>query len=262
MIKKSSQFQLHLMAAAFLIAGMIAGCAPIYQIKVDAIAAPSAPEGKDYVLLPGMPGMSNNDLHFKEYSVYVANVLEDNGYRQVAKKEECQLLIYLSYGIGTPNPTNYTNIAAADSSSPGRTILSPHPDPAPAVVYLSRYNDMRRYPFASPGHYRDFRLRPGYYPGYFPGYDPDYYSPYEIYPLYQRYMILEAVDYPASKSRGEPVPVWKVTVSDWGERNDIREVFPALAAAAGEYIGADTGAEVEVNLSGNDARVQRLKNLR
>ncbi len=261
MVRKSKSpavsFRLVFLAVLFL----ITGCAPNYLITVDAITAPSAPEGKEYFLLPGQIGLSANDLHFQEYSAYVVTLLADKGYRQITKKEESRLLIYLGYGIGAPQPTAYANFAGLPQAPPAPAGMAPGPDPAMTMAYSLRYGAPWPYSPYYPGYYRDFRFHHGFRPGYFPDYY-DYYQPLEVYPLYQRYLVLEAVDYRASKSRKEIVPVWKVTVSNWGEHDDLREVLPALAAAAGEYIGTNTGKEIEVSLSGNDVRIMRLKNLR
>lgn len=246
----STHVRFFLMGFIFLAAGLIAGCAPRYSLIVDSIEAPAAPEGKDYVLLPGMRGLSANDLHFKAYAATMVRVLEDRGYRQAAKKEDCQLLIYLSYGIGEPKPTTYAQFAGMPPSPAPPEKDAGTPAESTRAGSLPYYV-VRPYPFPDPDYYYHGHR---FYPRFGAGYPP-----FEIYALYQRYMILEAVDYRASKTGGEVVPVWKVTVSHWGERNDLREIFPALAVAAGDYIGTNTNNEVTVNLSENDARLRHLK---
>ena len=228
---------------------LLAGCMTRYAMKVDAIKAASELPGKDYVLLPGSEGLAKNDLYFKEFSIYVEKALANNGYRPVARKEDCQLLIYLSYGIGEPRTTLYSGlfddtppfVNAAWAPQPLPLVLAADASPPaaspPPVVTVPR---VVRPPF--------------FYPRYF-----ESYPNIRVYTSYRRYLILEAVDYRASLRRGEAVPVWKVTVSNWGENYDLREIFPALVAAGTPYIGTDTGKNVEVILKAGDVRIQQLK---
>lgn len=226
---------------------LITGCSPKYVVKVDSMKSEVVPEGTMYVLLPGLKDVHKDDLLFKEFSTYIVKILEEKGYKQVSQHDECQLLIYLSYGLGIPKPTQYLSSeipAGFPAFKKTNQLSSPaHDAVAMNIASLSGYVGMRP-------HTND------------PYYGP--YGFYDSYPVlprnqYQRYLILEAVDYPASKIRGETVPVWKLTVTSRGESDDLREVFPALVVAGADYIGTNTGKQVEIFLSGNDARIKKLK---
>jgi hypothetical protein len=75
---------------------------PTYKMKVDTIADPKALKQQTFFVLPGIEGVSERDLQFREFAVQVERALKFRGYRKVPAAEDAELIILLSYGIGAP----------------------------------------------------------------------------------------------------------------------------------------------------------------
>jgi len=117
---------------------VMVGCAPKalqFEVKVDALRDPEAPEMRTYVVRPGLEGLDANDPQFKEFATYLDSALCDNGFRPAEEGGPVEMVIFLSYGVGEPRTT--TESTAAYGSVSGRT--------APGVV-STRTVDRTEYP--------------------------------------------------------------------------------------------------------------------
>ena len=91
---------------------LLAGCAatgqPTFYVSVDSLAASVASTKKTYLLIPGNEGVSRNDLQFQEYENYLKRVLNGKGYIAASSRDEADVAIVLSYGIGDPQTHQYS----------------------------------------------------------------------------------------------------------------------------------------------------------
>lgn len=98
-----------------LAAGCVTGPTPFpeqvqpclrFAMSIDSIAAPdAASKGKAYLISCGIKDLSEDDLQYKEFAKYVENALAPKGYQRVYDDKQADLLIRLSYGVGTPQTT-------------------------------------------------------------------------------------------------------------------------------------------------------------
>jgi len=86
----------------------ISGCIP-FIVKVDSISDVRIKTGKRYILLPGMKGIPEGDLQFREFAEYVRRGLHKKGYTPEKNTEEIDIAIFLSYGIGDPKIIYYSS---------------------------------------------------------------------------------------------------------------------------------------------------------
>ncbi len=69
---------------------------------------------------------------------------------------------------------------------------------------------------------------------------------------YMRNLILEAYDLKDPKRKSQ---IWKTTVKSEGTSPDLHRVLAYMVAAASKYFGTNTGSQIDVRISGTDARV-------
>ena len=81
---------------------------PRVNTSVSSLASEDSSTFKSYVLIPSSNSVSINDLQFKEYSSYVKRLLKKNGYKDSQDKENPDLVIFVGYGIGEPEQSQYT----------------------------------------------------------------------------------------------------------------------------------------------------------
>lgn len=78
--------------------------------------------------------------------------------------------------------------------------------------------------------------------------------------LFTRYFNINAIDINSYKNSNKQIQVWETTVTSTGSSGDLRSVFPILVAASKDYIGTNTGKQLEVHLSEDDQKVLDIKN--
>ncbi|HBL19936.1 MAG TPA: DUF4136 domain-containing protein, partial [Alteromonas mediterranea] len=81
---------------------------PRVNTSVSSLASEDSSTFKSFILIPSSNSVSINDLQFKEYSSYVKKLLQKNGYKNSQEKENPDLIIFVGYGIGEPEQSQYT----------------------------------------------------------------------------------------------------------------------------------------------------------
>ncbi len=228
------------LAAVVFLMALLSNCAtvqPPFLVKIDSIKADSSAGKKTYILLPGNKNTSPDELQFREFSGYVHRALSAQGFKQASSFEEADLAIFVVYGIGDPQEHQYTY------SLPvwGQTGVSS----STTFGTLSTYGGLGTYSGTTV---------------YTPTYGTTGYTTHvETYTTYPRYMLLDAYDLNVYRKEKKEVQSWKTTVTSTGSSDDLRRVFPVLAAASKQYIGSNTGRKVEIQLYETDSAVIEIK---
>lgn len=78
--------------------------------------------------------------------------------------------------------------------------------------------------------------------------------------IFTKYIRINALDIASFKNDNKPIQVWETTVTSTGSNGDLRYIFPILVVAAKDYIGTNTGKQIEIQLSEDDKKVLDIKN--
>ncbi len=184
-------------------------------------------------MFSGMEGVDLDDLQFQEYAAYIHAMLARKGYILAKSFDQAELAISLYYGVGQPefsyhSNTEYGWVGGGTSTVESNTLGSDGSSHTSATIHRQpRYEAIGTSTTATK--------------------------------QYPRYLIMVAYDMKAYREREEFVPVWKTTAVDLGASNDLRHVFPVLAAAAEEYLGTNTGKKINIRLSELDGRVRSVR---
>ena len=109
-----------------------------YHVFVNAINDGEARANVTYRLLPGLQGVDENGLLYREYAGYVHRALEKSGYKKAKEGEKADIGILFAYGIGEPNkttsytttgvgtaiPSYYSYTAVATSTTTAKTLVT------------------------------------------------------------------------------------------------------------------------------------------
>lgn len=213
---------------ALAISASLVSCAtPSYYVSIDSITSGSISREIKYAVVPGMEGVSSNDLQFREYAGYVKRALESRGFNIVEDFEEANVVIFLSYGIGNPQAhyQTYTHTVPTWGQIGGG----------------------------------DVRVgRDALYPTYGVTGVASQSGTYATY-TYTRHIAMGAYDLDAYRSDKREVQLWRTIIMSTGTSGDLRQVFPIMVAASTPYLGENTGKKVEVFLKEDDKRVIEIK---
>jgi hypothetical protein len=99
---------------AFL--GGCARCCESYQVRVNSVSSDAAIAAKDYALVPGMEGVREHDLKFREYSEYVHRGLQRKGFNQV-ECESADVIVVVGHGVREPTTHYYIETHPAASKT-------------------------------------------------------------------------------------------------------------------------------------------------
>lgn len=200
-----------LFAAVMTLTACASGPAPM-QIRadVDALASEEAKQKQRYVILPGNKDINEQDLQFIEFKNYLEKALASRGFIKAASLQEGNVVIFLSYGIGTPETHHYS-------------------------YEVPVWGDV--------GYYYPYSRRSRFYSGF--GYMPmqgitGYAQRVESYTAYTRYALLDAYDMGPYLQQQKLVQLWKTRVESKGTSNDLRLTFPYMVTAMQPYIGTNT----------------------
>lgn len=223
---------------------LLSGCAaftnlgsPQFNVAVDSLAAPTSPLKKTYLLLPGNKEITSADLQFQEYATYLKRVLNMKGYVYTSLAEEADLSIFLSYGIGDPQTSQYSyNMPVW-----GRTGIYS------SRTLVTKTSDDGKKTYKTITTHR-------------PTYGLKGYSSYAgSITAYNRFAIIVAYDYERFKKEEKEIQLWKTTVTSTGSSDDLRRIFPILMAASIPYLATDTGHKSYVSLHETDDVVMKVK---
>ncbi|MDX8129149.1 hypothetical protein QLH52_17760 [Methylomonas sp. OY6] len=216
-----------------LMTALLAACSttprPLqFRTEIDSLVAVSAPQSNmRFVVLPGNAGANEQDLQFIEFKTYIEKVLANRGYSKANSLQDSNLVMFLSYGVGAPEVHQYS-------------------------YEVPLWNDMGYY-----YPYRMSRFYNGYYPGFGWGYG-GYSQRTESYTTFRRYLVLEACDKEAYLQQQQRKQLWKTSVQSNGSSNDLRLVFPYMAAAMQPYLGTNTGHMITVDIDETNTLVRSL----
>jgi len=229
-------------ATLFIITSLVlTGCSIIRQqpfnILVNSLASPEAELKRTYILLPGNPGMTVDDLQFKEYAAYVTRALYAKGFLPVNYGEQPDVAIFLSYGIGNPEVVQHSY------SIPiwGQTGISSSYTNGTATSY---------------GNTTTYSGNTSFTPTYgITGFIPK--TKTEI--RYLKYITLNGLDYMAFKASGRQVKLWFTGIVNDGPSFDLRALFPCMIAASVPYLATNTGEIETVKIYGNETVIKEIK---
>ncbi len=220
---------------------LLSGCSSLgkarFNVAVDSFASRDASSKKTYLLLPGNQGVTETDLEFQEYAAYFKGIMDIKGYVYTTSKEEADLAVYLSYGIGDPETYQY----AYSLPEWGHTgYLS-------SRTYVTGVDEDGEKTYRS---YTTFTPTWGYRG----------YSTYiDTKTAYRCFVVIAAYDYEQYKNDETEVQLWKTTVTSTGASDDLRRILPVLMAASEPYLSTDTGQKVYLTLYEEDDAVLKVK---
>jgi len=204
-----------------------------YNVEVDSINNPSISSGKLYILFSGVEGVDLNDLQFQEYAAYIHPILARKGYVQAESFDQAEIGISLYYAIGEPeisysSSTDYDWVGGKTSRFESNTFGSDGYSHTTGEITSDRSLEAVG-------------------------------TSITTIKEYPRYLTLKAFDLKAYKEDNELITIWKTTAESWGSSNDLRYIFPVLAAAVEEYIGSNTGKKISVWLDDSDERLKVVR---
>lgn len=204
-----------------LFLGMSA-CQKTYEVKVDGIKDHryTFPVGTPYVLLLPPKGMVDETFDREKAESMIKTALSVQGFYPVERLEDAELVVTVEYGL-----------------SPGRVSF--------------REKQTLNVPVTS-------RTQLGY--RRFPGIVPV--SDRELVPemVQTKYITFSARDPERMDRTGKPTEVWNlvVKVEDAGE--DLQKYMPVLLAASMNYLGKNTGKQIEIDIGDKNEAVQYVIN--
>ena len=217
---------------------LCSGCGLPIVVAVDSISAGETVSEAKCIILPMDPNVGANDLQFREYADYVRRAIINKGYVATDDITEAQIALFLLYGISQPQERLYSY------STPvwGQTGVSSAHTSGTIHSYgsgMASYSGMTTYT---------------------PQYGvTGYRSHIGTQVTYTRLITLTAYDLHEYRRTQTEVQLWKTTAISTGSSGDFRRVFPVMLAASSDFIGENTGKQVEVTLFENDKRVASLK---
>lgn len=195
-----------------------------FRTEIDSLMAVGEQQGKTlFVVLPGNAGGNDHDLQFIEFKSYIEKILANRGYTKASSLQDSNVVMILSYGVGNPEIRQFS-------------------------YEVPIWNDMAYY-------YPMSRYYRGFYPGYGVG---GYAQRIDSYTTFRRYLVLEACEKEAYQLQQQCKQLWKTSVQSSGSSNDLRMVFPYMAAAMQPYIGSNTGHMITVDIDETDPLARSL----
>lgn len=211
-----------------------------YISEINSLAQSNTSEMKRYLLLPGEKETDPSDLQFMEFSGLVEKILKEQGFIKVEAPEEAQIAVFLSYGIGNPQTHQYSYSVPIY----GQTGVSS----SQTFGTISSFGGMGTYSATTT---------------YTPRYGVTGYSRgVDSYTTHTRFLQLTAFDLVSFITSKKTVQLWKTEVTSTGSSNDLRLVFPYMAAAMMPYIGTNTDHKIKVSLPENDPKVLSLRGIK
>ncbi len=219
----------HCSGGGFIFLGFIllflTGCENSYQVKVDGIRDNRMiyPQGTPYAVLLPPRGATGLDFDREKAEAMVKTSLATRGYYPVDNVNEAEIVITVEYGL----------TAGRVSFKQRRSIMPP---------VIGTYD-------------------PGYqtYPGIIPVLPP---TKDELVSevVKTKYITFSARDPDKIDRNGKPIEVWNLVVKIEDEGDDLDEYMPVLLAAAMNYLGEDTGEQLELTLGPDSEAVQYVIN--
>lgn len=207
-----------------------------FNVEVSALSGVQESNAK-YKLLPGNKDVDENDLQFKEYAQYVHRALNNRGFVMEENLNKAEIVVFLTYGVGEP----VTSVESYAVPTFGQT------------GYSSAYTTGRVNMYG--GYSQNTTLVPQY------GITGSR-TEFATNTNYNRYLAMSAFSVPEFKKNKKRVELWQVSVTSKGPGDDLRRVFPVLAAASRSYINTNTDSKLKFTLEENDPEVLSIKGIK
>lgn len=229
--------------AALIVLGTILGtvsCASkgrIVYADINSLSQADVSGKTRYLLLPGEKDVEASDLQFIEYATLIDKVMAERGYIKVQVPDQADIAVFLSYGIGSPQ----TQQESYSIPIYGQTGVSS----AQTFGTISSFGGVGTYSGTT-----TYTPKSGI---------AGYQSGVHTYTTYTRFLILAAYDVVASIKDKKLVQAWKTEVTSTGNSDDLRLIFPVMAASMKPYLATNTGQKVQVKLFEKDPKVLELR---
>ena len=172
-------------------------------------------------------------MQYLEFAEYVKRALKKQGFVEAGTSYQARLAIFLRYGIGDPQTHHYTYTVPTFGQTGAQTTTNAWSAGKFGSFYQSRTT---------------------------PTYGVTGSQTYSgSYVTYTRYIILEAIDLDIYNRNQTIQPVWKTKIVSTGSSGDLRAVFPIILAASQDYIGRNTESMIDLDISGDDPRIDEIK---
>lgn len=200
-----------------------------YDVSVSALAGSSASTKRTYVVLPGNPGTTPDDLQFKEFAQYVDVVLRARGFSPAVAATPPNVAVFIAYGVGKPRTVYYqsyvgdqqstSSVSATTTGSAGTTITS-------GTVATT-----------TPGGFQSSAMT-----------------------VVDSWATLDAIETEPLLKEKRFVSAWRTQMTSVTQNADIRFTFPVMLAAGKQYLGENTQQVVKRRLIGTSPEVQSIRN--
>jgi hypothetical protein len=215
------------------------GCTQKYVIKIDSIsdASININEHSQFYFTSGSKTLSQEDLHFREFSAYFKNTLIKKGYTETKDLTKANYEILFDYGISEGENVYFTYSQPIYEFTGGETITlvkkTTDGSGTPSETVTTVYVPARQHLI---GHSTEV----------------------DSQVVYSSFVSLEAklLDQEQKSTR----TAWKSTIRYTGTTNDLRKLMPYFAVAASDYLAQNTNQEKLVTLKEGDLRVIKLIN--
>jgi hypothetical protein len=233
--------------ALVVLSPMLAGCnlgPTLLHEQANSFARASQTTVKSYVLLPLDPKIDPSDFQFREYSAYVAVVLESRGLRPAPTVDQADLLVLVGFGAGEPREHYYAystpefgqiGVASSTSTTDATVVRTPYAAEVTATT------------------------RTSYQPTYGVTGSTTHVGSYTTC---LRWIVIRAWDRHALQSGPKTAELWRTTLRSDGTTCDLRAAAPVMVAAARTSIGTNTGQAIELKIDVNSNQIQWIKSER
>lgn len=203
---------------------LVSACGRMVQVQVDAYADTPHNICKRFVIIPGVEGVQQTDLEFKEFSRMVAKSINRAGFEYTDDQDTACLAVVLSYGTSKPIYTPYSETTPVYGMTGGGT--STYSGTAYGAGGLRSTSGQINTPatFGVTGYQQHSGVRVDF----------------------SRTITVEAVNLQEFKQTSQIRPVWKVVATTEDKKGSLREIFPYLAEAIEDYAGKSDGRKVTV----------------
>ena len=224
---------------ALVLAALCAGgCATTYDVEVDAISRPKAPEAVSYRIKNLNPAVEEDALRYKEATNYVKAALSGKGMYEAAGDEPADVIVELEYGVAPPT-VRMEEVTVPIYEQRGGGVIY---DTQPVADRLGNVT-MRTVPVYQPPRQDFVRYETQTVP----------------VAIYEKFLRISARENKPVTDGRNPEEIWSVNTSVEDRSKDLRRYLPILASASMESIGSNTGKLKTVRLKADDENVDFVK---
>lgn len=207
-------------AFSLLVALLASGCMKTYQVKVDGIKDQRLDyaHGTPYILLTPPEGALGEKFDAAKAEAMIKTAMATQGYYPVTAMKDAELVVTVEYG-----------------STAGRVNF--------------KQRSVMRSPVLSGGYDPYY----GSYPGIIPV-STESQIVSEV--VKTKYITFSARDPRKMDSHGKPIEVWNLVIKVEDQGENLEEYIPVLLAAGMNYLGSNTGEQLEVSITSESEAVQ------